>query len=168
MPATNELRFIKHANKLFQGQPEAEVIAYAAAKVGLDLDTATKLYKKHQKFLKTNLNDGEHSAGLVVGEGGESSYYLILLPSMLEKNTPWKAGLAWAKSQGGDLPTPKEQTILFAKLRDQFAEMWYWSNMPHGDNKYWAFIQHFKSMEQYAADKVDAYAARAIRRLYVN
>ena len=39
--------------------------------------------------------------------------------------------LTWAKKQGGELPTRKEQALLFATLKCVFKEMAYWSNTQH-------------------------------------
>ena len=85
-----------------------------------------------------NLQPGEQYAGIIIGKDGEPSYHLILLPEQHECTT-WKKASEWAKQQGGSLPTRREQSLLFANLKDQFEKDWYWSNETHHNNDAFAW-----------------------------
>jgi hypothetical protein len=60
---------------------------------------------------------GEHYAGIILGKNGESSYHLILLAES-RKSIRWKDALDWAESINGELPTRREQSLLFANLKE--------------------------------------------------
>ena len=111
-----------------------------------------------------NLQPGEHYAGIIVGKDGAPSYHLTLLPEQHEC-TNWKKASEWAKQQGGSLPTQREQSLLFANLKDQFEKDWYWSSDSHEQDAAYAWYQHFSYGGQDYRHK-DNYncRARAVRR----
>jgi len=51
------------------------------------------------------LAKGEAYAGILLKDG-KPSHHLVLLPG--QTNANWKDAIAWAKKQGGELPTRKE------------------------------------------------------------
>jgi hypothetical protein len=55
-----------------------------------------------------------------------AAYTLEILPGEFEGK--WADAMAWAKEQGGDLPTRIEQIHLFNHARDEFEPDWYWSS----------------------------------------
>jgi hypothetical protein len=112
------------------------------------------------------LAPGEHYAGLILGKDGESSYHLILLPGDQEEIN-WKDALAWAVEQGGDLPNRREQSLLYANLKEEFKESWYWSNTQHASNSTYAWYQDFDTGFQLYYNKLYDLRARAVRRLLV-
>lgn len=113
------------------------------------------------------LAHGEHYAGVILGKDGESSYHLILLPEDKDGGK-WQAAMDWAKSIGGELPTRREQSLLFANLKEEFQEQWYWSSVQHASDDDYAWCQHFSNGGQYYDGKVNGLCrARAVRRLAI-
>ncbi len=112
------------------------------------------------------LKTGELYAGLMLDEAGEPSHHLISLPNEAEDIT-FTDALAWAAKQGGDLPTPNEQSLLFANLKKHFKPEWYWSNREHPTNKGYAVVQYFGDGSQDGYGKLIKFRARAVRRVNV-
>ena len=115
-----------------------------------------------------HLRPGEHYAGLIVGKDGEPSHHLVLLPGQAEDIT-WDKAMEWAAKQGGEyvasLPTRREQSLLYANLKDQFEEHWYWSCEAHESESGWAWYQDFTDGFQDGYHESDELRARAVRRL---
>lgn len=118
------------------------------------------------QFLKENLRPGEHYAGIVLGRGEEDDYHLFLLPGEAEAVT-WQEAKAFSSLVGGELPTRREQALLFANLRDQFKPdwYWYWSSEQHASHSGCAWGQSFANGCQGYDPKCDKFRARAIRRV---
>jgi len=110
------------------------------------------------------LSHGEHYAGLILGKNGESSYHLVLLPDEAE-DVNWKDAGTWAKKAGGELPTRREQSLLFANLKEEFSENWYWSQEQRASSESYAWMQYFGNGSQLSRRKGSEYRARAVRRL---
>jgi len=110
------------------------------------------------------LNPGERYAGLILGENGEADYHLILLPNNVEDKT-WEQAKEWAASIGGELPTRREQAMLFANLKAEFESAWYWSGEAHEKESGWAWCQGFYDGSQDCYLQYDELRARAVRRL---
>lgn len=110
------------------------------------------------------LQPGEHYAGTALGKDGESSYHLILLPGDAESVT-WSDAKVWADEIGGELPNRREQSLLFANLREQFQSAWYWSCEEHASDSDYAWIQTFGDGYQDDGHKLTKLRARAVRRL---
>ena len=60
-------------------------------------------------------------AGIMRGVDGAPDQHLVLLPGAAE-DVSWEAAGEWAKAEGGELPTRREQRLLFINLKDQFEE----------------------------------------------
>ena len=75
-------------------------------------------------------------AGIMRGVDGAPDEHLVLLPGAAE-DVGWEAADEWAKAQGGELPTRREQRLLFINLKDQFEEDWYWSSEQAGPSDAW-------------------------------
>ena len=116
------------------------------------------------EFLKQVLKEGEEYAGIVLGKDGQPDHHLILLPGQKEDVT-WPVAKDWAASIGGELPTRREQSLLFANLKEKFDQHWYCSCEQHEANDAWAWVQHFDGGDQRYNRKDDDYRARAVRRL---
>ncbi|MBB2999680.1 hypothetical protein FHX57_002011 [Paraburkholderia tropica] len=101
-------------------------------------------------------------AGIARGDDGQPDYHLILLPGQAS-DVNWKAAQEWAAQQDGTLPTRREQSLLYANLKDQFAAAWYWSSEQHDDDAY-AWCQHFRNGTQSNSPKSAALRAVAVRR----
>lgn len=112
------------------------------------------------------LAHGEHYAGLIVGKDGEPSHHLILCAGEKEKST-WQEALDWAKNIGFELPTRREQALLYANLKDQFQEAWYWSSETRASHSDCAWLQDFYCGGQGYDTKLSHYRARAVRRLVI-
>ena len=106
---------------------------------------------------------GEKIAGQILYEDGSLSHYLILLPGDAEEVT-WEEAKAWAAERGGELPTRREQSLLFANLKGEFESAWYWSGERHDSNSGWAWYQGFIYGHQYGDVQLGRLRARAVRR----
>ncbi|MBS1143395.1 MAG: hypothetical protein H6R14_801 [Proteobacteria bacterium] len=117
-----------------------------------------------------SLSPGEHYAGLVLGKDGEPSYHLVLLPGQADDIT-WEKAEEWAAKQGGkhtsSLPTRREQSLLFANLKEEFEERAYWSCEAHESESGWAWYQDFCYGLQYGINRDHGLRARAVRRLVI-
>ena len=116
------------------------------------------------------LRQGEHCAGLIMGKDGEPSYYLILLPGEVEK-VSWSKANEWAAKQGAELvaelPTRREQSLLYANLKEHFQPAWYWSCEQHASDSDGAWSQFFYYGGQHINYKSYEGRARAVRRLII-
>ena len=111
------------------------------------------------------LNEGEHYAGIILKDG-MPTHHLILLPGDLD-DTTWAKAQAWAKEQGGDLPTRQEQSLLFANTKQHFESDWYWSGETHASDAGCAWGQNFTDGYQGYGHEVSTTRARAVRRLVI-
>ena len=91
----------------------------------------------------------------------------MLLPGDAE-GTNWTDAKAWAKGQGGELPTRREQSLLYANLKDEFEKAWYWSSEEYEPDTAYAWCQLFNDGSQLTLHK-SSYGcrARAVRRLVI-
>ena len=119
-----------------------------------------------QSFLIGILKDGEEYAGILLGKNGAPDYHLILLPGQANDVT-WQKAKEFSAKAGGELPTPREQALLFANLKEQFEKRYYWSNEQHASNSESAWVQDFYDGYQDCSLKDDTYRARAVRRLEI-
>lgn len=110
------------------------------------------------------LHVGERYAGIILDDESNPAYHLILLPGEKEGIT-WAAAKEWAAEQGGELPTRKEQPLLFANLKDQFTSNYYWSSERHKDNAGCAWCQLFDYCGQHFTIGTAELRARAVRRV---
>jgi len=114
-------------------------------------------------FLAQHLKTGESYAGLLLGKNGEPDRHIILLASTF-RGTHQDA-VKWAKKQGGELPSRRGQSLLFANLPDLFEKAWYWSSEQPAGNPDYAWMQGFLNGHQYYIRKSDQYRAVAVRSL---
>ncbi|PJC98751.1 hypothetical protein GQ37_010410 [Janthinobacterium sp. BJB1] len=113
------------------------------------------------------LQQGERYAGLILGGDGAPDYHLVLLPDECElEYQSWQAASNWAASLGHSLPDRREQTLLYATLKDAFRPNWHWSSEP-GDSEDEAWCKDFDTGVAYQnARALDGYA-RCVRRVLV-
>ena len=111
------------------------------------------------------LAPGEHYAGIIIGRDGVASHHLILLPGEAD-DLNWSEAKAWAAQSGGDLPNRREQSLLYANCKDQFAGEWYWSSEAHEDSRS-AWAQYFDDGHQGDVNAGLQFRARAVRRLVI-
>ncbi|ENO76552.1 hypothetical protein B447_17451 [Thauera sp. 27] len=113
------------------------------------------------------LQPGEHYAGIILGKDGEPDYRLILLPGEAG-NVTWAQACEWATTAGGELPSRREQSLLFANLRDQFQPRWYWSGEQLATDSDFAWYQLFLNGNQDNNYKSYEGRARAVRRSVIH
>ena len=120
-----------------------------------------------QQWLEQNLKAGELYAGLILGQNGEPDHHLVLLPGEAEE-VSWAAAKKFAAGAGGELPTRREQSLLFANLKSEFQPRWYWSSEQHAGYTGCAWSQYFYSgfQDNYGV-KSASLRARAVRRLAI-
>ncbi len=112
------------------------------------------------------LNPGELYAGIVFGKDGAPSHHVILLPGSIA-DANWDKAREWAASIGGELPTRREQSLLFTNLKEEFESAWYWSGEQHAANSDYAWYQYFDYGYQDYSLKSSEGRARAVRRLAI-
>ncbi|RQZ57450.1 DUF1566 domain-containing protein [Burkholderia cepacia] len=105
---------------------------------------------------------GERCAGPILDEDGALIHYLILLPGEAEDVT-WDQAREWAEQQGGELPSRREQSLLFTNLQGEFESAWYWSG-EEAETSGWAWYQGFLSGYQSFSQQGSELRARAVRR----
>ncbi len=112
------------------------------------------------------LTAGEMYAGVILGTNGERDHHLILLPGSAE-DVSWEKAKEWAASVGGELPTRREQSLLFANLKEEFEGTWYWSGEQYAGNSNTAWFQLFDGGTQHDYHEGNELRARAVRRLTI-
>ena len=112
------------------------------------------------------LANGENYAGLVLGADGAPAHHLVLLPGD-EGDLTFEQAKDWATSRGGELPSPQEQSLLFANLKSHFQGALYWSGQVHESNSSDAWFQDFLNGRQDDTRKGTELRARAVRRIYI-
>lgn len=110
------------------------------------------------------LRPGERYAGLVLGDDGEPMCHLVLLPGYAE-DVSWDAAGEWAKAQGGELPSRREQSLLFAHCKAHLQPRWHWSREAHEDDASYAWYCYFDDGDQGNGRKSFQGCAVAVRRL---
>jgi hypothetical protein len=113
---------------------------------------------------KEGLKEGEFYAGLILGKDGTPDYHLILRPGDAV-DVSWPAARDWATDDGGELPTRRELSLLFANLREQFERGWYWSSEHHETRAQLVWGQNFASGIQTVYGRPYRGHARAVRRV---
>jgi len=109
-----------------------------------------------------SLAEGETYAGLILNDDGTPAHHLVLLPGETEAN--WAAAKTWAAKAGGELPTRREQSLLFANAKDGFQARYYWSSEAH-ENGSDAWMQGFDYGYQGWDGVGYEGCARAVRRV---
>ena len=112
------------------------------------------------------LHDGEIYVGSIISADGSRNHHLILLPDLAE-NLCWKDAIAWAGSVGGELPDRVEGALLFAHVKDQFDQNWYWTREQHSASSITAWFQSFDSGNQLSILKDNQLRSRAVRRVLI-
>ncbi len=115
---------------------------------------------------RSTLSAGEVYAGVILGKDGAPDHHLILLPGSAE-DVPWEKAKEWAASVGGELPTRREQALLFANVREEFESAWYWSSEQDAGYSGYAWSQGFSDGYQHYDRKSNELRARAVRRLAI-
>lgn len=118
------------------------------------------------KYLKGKLGEGELYAGLILGKDGAPDYHVVLLDGEVA-SAGWTGAMNWAKELGGELPTRRELSLLFANLKENFEREWYWSREPQAGHPHLVWGQNFASGIQTVYGRAFRGHARAVRRVPV-
>jgi hypothetical protein len=118
------------------------------------------------QWIAENLKPGELYAGIILGHSGQPDHHLVLLPGEAESVT-WDAAKAFAAEAGGELPTRREQALLYANLKAEFKLNWYWSGEQHAAYDSYAWTQGFSYGGQDFNVESVSLRARAVRRLII-
>jgi hypothetical protein len=118
------------------------------------------------QWIGENLKTGEVYAGMILGANGEADHHLVLLPGEAEKIT-WEDAKEFAAKLGGELPSRREQALLYANLKHEFKPSWYWSGTQHAAVDDCAWLQYFNYGTQDSVYKSASLRARAVRRLVI-
>ncbi len=110
------------------------------------------------------LQPNERYAGVLLDLNGEIRHHLVLLPEEAVGVT-WQQATEWATKAGGELPTRREQALLFANLPSHFQLRWYWSSDTHEADDGCAWFQYFDDGYQNYHSKSYEGRARAVRRV---
>jgi len=143
-----------------------EAIEAEHARIGAMIEAIKKQGQATEyriEALTIPLKAGERFAGQILNEDGTLSHYLILLPGDIDDIT-WSDAKAWAAERGGELPTRREQSLLFANLKGEFEERAYWSAEAHESESGWAWCQDFGNGDQTISHPYCEFRARAVRR----
>jgi hypothetical protein len=112
------------------------------------------------------LAPGERYAGIILGKEGSLGYHLVLMEGEAA-DVNWKEANDWIakRNDGASLPTRREQALLYANLKEEFEEAYYWSAEEHATSSDSAWYQHFNNGGQNSSRKCFSLRARAVRRL---
>ena len=99
-------------------------------------------------------------AGLTIHDN--KPMHLVVLPGDTEAT--WAKAGAWAKKQGGELPSRVDALILFQNVRPEFKRDAYWTAQPYAGDESFAWCQGFYGGTQGYGHKSYALRARAVRR----
>lgn len=114
---------------------------------------------ENNAFLESLLKDGEQYTGLLLGKNGAPDQHIILLPGEAQE-VNWDDARKFAADAGGELPTRREQSLLFANLPEGFPPYWHWSGEQRSAGSAW--IQFFGNGFWHDTDI--KCRARAVRR----
>jgi hypothetical protein len=118
-------------------------------------------------FAIPKLAKGEKYAGILLNEDGTPAHHLVLLPGVSKKDLNWEDAKAWAKKEGGELPTRREQSLLFANAKQHIEGRWHWSSEQYAGFDDYAWCQDFLYGGQSYDHEGDPLRARAVRRVAI-
>lgn len=104
-------------------------------------------------------------AGTPLTPEGRPAHHLFLLDARPGQRMTWQQAKDWAASVGGELPTPQEQSLLYAKCRDALPLEWCWSSEQDEEDTSCAWRCNFSNGHQYGTRKRHEGSAVAVRRL---
>ncbi|MBK8772243.1 MAG: DUF1566 domain-containing protein [Rhizobiales bacterium] len=116
--------------------------------------------------MRPELQEGEIYAGIVLGKNGSKDHHLIVLPGTAAPLT-WKKACEWATERGGELPTRREQAILYGNRPEAFEKDWYWSAEQPASSSDYAWFQLFHNGLQTYSLKRLKLRVRAVRRVAI-
>ena len=73
------------------------------------------------------LRNGEQYAGLVLKDDGTPSHHLVWMAGQTTIRLSWQDAKDWASKAGGELPTRREMSLIYAHCRAHVKHEWCWS-----------------------------------------
>jgi len=147
-----------------------ETIKAEQTKLAQMIETTEEDMKKNAFFeyqgKRVPLAIGEKYIGTIISADGTRNHHIILLPGAVSGKT-WNDAKAWAESIGGELPDRSEGALLFATMKDEFEEEWYWTREAHASCSGYAWFQYCSDGNQSYDDIGCKLRARAFRRLII-
>jgi hypothetical protein len=147
-----------------------ETIKAEQTKLAQMIETIEEDMKKNAFFeyqgKRIPLAIGEKYIGTIISADGTRNHHIILLPGAGSGKT-WNESKAWAESIGGELPDRCEGALLFATMKDEFEEEWYWTREAYASGSGYAWYQHFGLGLQFYGGIGTKLRARAVRRLII-
>lgn len=89
---------------------------------------------------------------------------VVLLTEQPEQELTWQAAMDWAKEHDAQLPARPVSALLFANVKDQFEEDWYWTCEESSWSPSYAWYQYFGYGAQLYSHKGAEGRVRAVRR----
>ena len=89
------------------------------------------------------LRPGEQYAGLVLKDDGTPSHHLVPMTVPTPARLSWQDAKDWASKAGGELPTQRELSMIYAHCRAHVKHVWYWSGEEFKDDTSSAWGYHF-------------------------
>ena len=147
-----------------------ETIKAEQTKLAQMIETIEEDMKKNAFFeyqgKRVPLAIGEKYIGTIISADGTRNHHIILLPGAASGKT-WNDAKEWAESIGGELPDRSEGALLFATMKDEFEEEWYWTREAHASVSRCAWCQVFSGGVQIGSGVGSKLRARAVRRLII-
>ena len=147
-----------------------ETIKAEQTKLAQMIETIEEGMKKNAFFeyqgKRIPLAIGEKYIGTIISADGTRNHHIILLPGAVSEKT-WEDAKEWAASIGGELPDRTEGELLFATMKDEFEEAWYWTSEATASDSGYAWCQSFDIGYQGYDVIVLKLRARAVRRLII-
>lgn len=104
-------------------------------------------------------------AGTPLTPEGRPAHHLFLLDARPNQRMTWQQAKDWAASVGGELPTPQEQSLLFANYRDALPQERCWSSKQDKEEASYAWFCYFDDGYQNNCHQSYEGSAVAVRRL---
>jgi hypothetical protein len=147
-----------------------ETIKAEQTKLAQMIETIEEDMKKNTFFeyqgKRVPLAIGEKYIGTIISADGTRNHHIILLPGAVSGKT-WNDAKEWAASIGGELPDRCEGALLFATMKDEFEEEWYWTREAHASGSGSAWCQYCSLGSQNTSGIGSKLRARAVRRLSI-
>lgn len=121
-------------------------------------------YHVKEKFI--DMNQGEKYAGRILDDDGQQSHDLIFV-KVHKYKADYEQAILWARSEGLQIPTPRELELLSANLRDEFYGEWHWSCDNDESIPFFAFSKNFSNGELTSRMKTNMFRAIGVRRVMV-
>lgn len=107
--------------------------------------------------------DGGTFAGLTTKPDG-THCAVVLLPDAGTDLT-WTKAKAWAKKQGGELPSRPVAAMLFANIKSVLHPRWHWTSEEHASEASFAWLCNFSYGSQLSTPKSSGGGAVAVRQI---